>query len=365
MRADPSVPSPEDEARARAASPPVTEVEARALHLTLDAIDDAEGLVYGSIHLAERLLGRLTEMQSMAEEIAEEPGEIEDRELTLDKIELLAQQCDVIARKAVLQDVPALEGGRFAFPLPAEIPGVPPELVVEIPNLRSRGEGSLGLFEHVDSMVAVIGTGGRLLAGQEVDPEPVEPDPLDDFSIWPTEPLPEGEYQVELTYYSLDGIDTQLRVLDAEGQIVCQTRPIDLSTDVGGFELDLGNGLSLTIDRLPRSVEVEIESQTLQTLGWQRDAGERLDSVEGWLYRTVQPRDFELYALFLEGPRNTVSKTIDALEARGSELRAHRLAVVERLARGSDPSLEGLEPTGVAWSLFDSRELLNAVARGT
>lgn len=325
--------------------------EATDLHRSLDALESA--LAFGArtrarLHLLE---DRLVGMQTLAEDVGEAPGSMEDREVACAKIELLAQQFDVLAKKAVHESVPVLEGGSFRF---SEV-----DLEIEIPNLRARGANSLGLFEHVEQMLARLGPGGCVLAGQAVpvasDEDPWVSDDGDEPP--PSEGLPEGEYRVEVTYYAADASLVGLRLLGPDDRIWAEHHDLDLSADVDPEEVDLGVGLALVLERLGGSEEVELEHQTVQTLEWKHDTGERLESLEGWFHETVQPRDFELYALYLEQPLGTVRSVREEVEAFINRADAAVDALLEPLGLAEQISAEEFLPGADAWSLFDTSRL--------
>lgn len=339
--------------------PIISRDEARRLHHLLDTLEDAAAFALKTLVKVDLLADRLVAMQTIAEKIADKSGPVEDREVAHAKIELFAQQCDVIAKKATHEGVPVLEGGCYRFPLPPVLPDTPEALEVEVPNLRSRGEGSLGLFEHVDAMVAIVGPGGRVLAGHEV------PVVMNEDGELP-EKLPPGRYRVELTYLALDASNVRVQLLGEEDdEVIVTAKEVDLSADTEGQEVDLGIGLALTLDRIARADEVEIESSTVQSLEWRHEKGERLDSLEGWFHETVQPRDFELYALFLERPLGVVRAAKERLEAFEGEVARWLEAVAEHVDLGAldEPNLiERLRPNAPAWAAVDGDALLLALA---
>jgi hypothetical protein len=335
---------------------PVSRREAAIeMHRRLETLEDAAGFAAATRAMIDRLADRLLEMQRLAERVADAPGEVEDREVAYAKINLLAHQAGALAEKPVYQDVPVLRGGAFRF----ELAGDPDPLEVEIANLRAQGEGSLGLFEHVDAMFLMVGAGGPVLAGQGV------PLPDREVEAAPPRALPEGTYRVQVTYEAIDASLVRLQLLSLEGEILAEREGLDLSADGDGVEVDLENGLALILDRVARAAEMDIGTTTSQVVEWRHESGERLASAEGWFHETVQPRDFELYALFLEGPIETVTAARAAIEAFEARLEARLEALLEGFSGGDlEPSglRLALRPGAPAWDAIDSEALKDALA---
>lgn len=346
---------------------PIDPATAQSLQHLLDTLEEVAGFTATTGARVDLVLDRLVSMQALAENVVSEPGTVDDRELACAKIGLLAQQLDVIARKPVFQDVPVLEGGRFHFALAAALPDMPESITVEVPNLRARGADSLGLFEHVDAMLGVVGPGGRVDAAYESDVVVPDETKLDGPEVALEGRLPEGTYEIELFYLAMDASNVRVtlrRTGETEPLVVAHT---DLSAEDDAQELDLQVGLTLVLDRIARSDEIEIETQTVQRLEWRHEVGERLESVEGWFHETVQPRDFELYALYLESPLTEVKKLRSRLEEVESNVEQLIERVTDRIAhRGEDrAALErGLVMGSAAWSLVDDAGLLDALVDG-
>lgn len=324
------------------------------LHHTLDVLERALGFATRTSDQLARLEERLVGMQTLAEETAHKPGSVDDREVACAKIELFAQQCDVMAKAPVMEDVPVLEGGHFAF----NVPGLEQPLAVDIPNLRSRGQGGLELFGHVDAMSARVSDGGGLLGGFESDVD--EPDDPDQ----PTpEPLAVGTYRVELEYLAMDASRVQVRLRSEDGDEILSEREVDLSAESERPFVDMGVGIVLALDRIAQTAEVEIEFSTVQTLEWRHELGERLNNEEGFFHETVNPRDFELYALFLEGPLDDVRKAVSAMDAFSEVAETQLEATLAELSPGEDEDepLSRLSGGSNAWSVFDANALVNAL----
>ncbi len=302
------------------------------------AVADAAGSAVGRI--GENLL----EMQRIAEAVGEGTVPIEDRETEWAKIHLLAEKVDRLASAPLGRSFPPIDGTKIRFSLPGDREG---PLDLHLPNLRARGPGSLALFETVDGRFASVGPGGRVLAGAEVEPD----GPL----------LPLGRYQVELTYLATDGSDVRVRLLGADGSCLAE-RGANLSGS-RGVEVDLGVGLALTLDRVPRSAEPEVGSTTVQALSLSHERGERLASLEGWLADTVQSRDYELYALFLEGPLGTVRDATERLERFASVVEGRASVLLAQLGPALDRRLvlESLRPGAAGWNVFDRGALLDVL----
>lgn len=322
--------------------------EAEMLHRSLDALDGALAFGAGTRARLHQLEERLVAMQTLAEDASNAESSVEDREVACAKIEIFAQQFDVFARRPVHESVPVLEGGHFRF-LDA---GLEPPLEVEVPNLRARGEGSLGLFEHVDRMVARIGPGGCALAGFAVPAR--EPNAPEDG---PRGVLPEGEYTLEVTYLALDASVATVRLLDREGRVFANRRDVNLSAEGDAEEVDLGIGVALILKRVARNQEIEIEHQTLQNLVWCHDVGERLESMEGWFHETVQARDFELYALYLEQPLGIIRRVLAEIETFEARVDTEVDRLLERFGPPDGDLQEEFKPGASTWSLFETTRL--------
>lgn len=348
------------------APPPIDGVTARALHHLLDTLEEAAGFAATSMARIDLMMDRIIHMQSIAEKIGDDPGPVEERETACAKIELFAQQLDVIARKPAFQGVPVLEGGAFRFALGGAFEGLPSELAIDIPNLRVRGKDSLGLFEEIDAMFARIGPGGRVNAAYESDY--VEPDEtaLEEPERHLEGKLEEGEYEVELLYLALDASNVRvtLREKGAKDPLVV-VEHISLAPEDDAVEVDLQVGLTLVVDRIARSDEIEIETRTVQTIEWSHEVGERLESVEGWFYETIQPRDFELYAFYLETPLNrlkAVREQLAELEQTVEDL-LERVSSRIGLDDEASPAIirSGLGLAASSWGLIDAEGLLDAL----
>ena len=342
--------------------PPIDRPTAQTLHALLDRLEDAAGFAAAALTQVRQYADRLLGMQTLAEAVAEQPGTEEDRETAGAKIELLAQQLDVIARRSVFEEVPVLEGGRFRFELAAGLEDFPDALALDVPNLRPRGEGSLELLQHIDDYVGVVGAGGAVSLALATD---VAEDALDEAGApLALEFLPPGRYRLELTYLALDASDVRVRLLpEGDGPPVREFRGVDLSPDPLPAEVDLGVGMALIVQRLPAAAEAEIESSTVQTVEWRHETGERLRCGQGWFHETVKPADFEAYALHLEEPREVVQGLLDRLEAFGETVEALLERVADRIGDEEDEGTiqASLHLSAPGWSLFDRGGLLEAL----
>lgn len=334
------------------------------LHELLDSLEQAAQFAAVASPKIQILEERLVAMQEIAEEVAQAPGSAEDREIACAKIDLFAQQLDVIARKPRFQDRPILEGGTFHFALPKALEGLPEALEVELPNLRARGPGSLEMFEHVEGMFAYL-SDGRVKAAYELEAAEASTDENEDEAALETETtpqlLPEGRYILEITVLQPDGTDAQFRLLPAEGGAPLCVQHIDLSADDEALEIDSGFGLGFLVDQLAKSDEVSVGTQFIQTLEWKHESGERLESIEGWFHETTQPRDFDLYALYLETPLQTVRRASDALTSFMNETTTLLEQVMDQMGNQEDPATlieEGLVREGAGWRAVESDALL-------
>lgn len=344
-------------------TPPVDFDTHLKIHQDLDTLEEAVGLAATTIPKLQILEQRLIAMQEIAEQIAEEPGTVEDREVACAKIELFAQQLDVIAQKPEFKRQKPLEGGTFRFPLVSGLEDLPANIEIEIPNLRARGEGSLGMFEHVDGMFAHL-SDGRFKAAFETTPHYVdEDDEYDEDDERPEPPiLAEGKYIIELNVLNPDASDVLMRLLPAEGGPPVLALNIDMSMDAETVDVDIGLGLAFIVDRIAKTEEISVGTQFIQTLDWRRESGERLESVEGWFHETTQARDFELYALYLESPLQAVRKAKEVISGFQEEAWTVTEKVLERVSRSPDPAqvvAEELIRTGKGWNVLESEKLLN------
>lgn len=343
--------------------PPFSSQDAYRVHHGLDVLDRASSFARQTEVLAQAMLEQLITMQTFAEDTAEGRVSAEEQEAAFKKLSGLGRDCERISSRVLSSGTHVLKGGTFSFE-PIEIDEATTEhLSLELPNLQVRGEDSLRLYQYVDERVAEIGAGGRILAGQTKAPTHAYLLGQESDSAPPE--LAEGEYIGEITYLSPEGDDVRVRLLSEDGEtVIAEITDVDLSALGSDPEIDLGLGLSLTIARLRRRQSVETNSSTRQVIKIVRDQGDRLASAEGSFSRAVQPRDFELFALYLEEPVETVREAVEQIAHFQTLLATTLENLLGRLEAGAfppDADLSALARGAAAWSAIDERGLIHAL----
>lgn len=327
----------------------------------LDRLDQASRFVNSAISNVNLLLEKFASIQVVDEDHSKRETSNEDLETAWAKINLLVHQCDLIARKPILNDVRALEGGTYSYGSGLE---------VTLPNLRSRGPDSLGLLEEVDSQYLFVSGRGPVIGGSpptliSVNDEDDEDEPAKKKKKQP--PLVgAGKYRVEVHYVGAEGSKVHIYLYN---QI--SPRPIEelLNVDISNsnskaFAL-FDNGLALMLENSALFEESEKEStSTIQHLELRQETGERLATLDGILCSDSQPRDFEAHSLFMEDAVHAANDALEALRTFQNDIEdtyEHIYDTWAYITPERDQMLGKLKPNRKAWPYLNMGGLIRVL----
>ena len=332
---------------------PMSRRESDIVLANLKMLEDAWVFVLQTQEAAETLLKRLTNIQIIAEEIADqqEPSP-EDLETAWAKIKLLSHQCDTLVRHPIVDDVAPLLGGTFRLNN---------ELTLEVPNLSAHEEG-LELLTHAHETRIIVGPGGVIQSASLSEPR-AHVIPADDYEEEEIDEeaqeaqaiaMEPGEYIAEVEHVSSD--DVTIKIFDAVSRkLLDEVTEIELAK-AGPTEILFENGLILIVESPSTLGTIDIGLSTRQSLEIRIEAGLNLQSIDGWLYPDAQARHFELHALYIETPLEKVREGIEKIVAARIELNDSFddiLGDYESFALHPEILGHRLQPGAQAWNALD------------